>query len=463
MRDPSKAGIRLAHTGRRRCATILRSRGAWQTLAAAPRHMKPRSAALAYLDTRILHGVKFGLEAVRVLLEALGHPEKAAPMLLVAGTNGKGSVAVYVDAALRASGLRVGRYTSPHLVQPNERIVVDGVEISDGELEERVLAVRDSAEMLVARGTLSDHPTYFETLTVAAFDYFRRSAVDVGVVEVGMGGRLDATNACEPAASAIVTVALDHERFLGSDLPSIAREKAGVLRPGRVTVLGPLPPDARAAVEDEARRLGARLVHAHEGAAIETRGDGFDVRTPRHRYADLRALPGVHQRDNVLVALRLLEAAQEAGLRFDPRAVPAALAAARWPGRLEWLPTSPRILLDGAHNPAAATVLADYLRGIGPFVLVFGAMADKDIAGMAETLFPLAQKIILTRPATARAATPEEIAARSAPLAESAQPAPDVSSALSLARRLAGPDGTVVVAGSLYLVGEARSLLTQPE
>jgi dihydrofolate synthase/folylpolyglutamate synthase len=419
--------------------------------------MQDQSQALAYLDARILHGVKFGLETVRAVLEALAHPERTAPMLLVAGTNGKGSVAAYADALLRASGLSVGRYTSPHLERLNERIAVDGRDISDSDLEARILAVRDTAEELLRRGVISDHPTYFEALTVAAFDHFRRARVDVGVIEIGMGGRLDATNACEPSASAIVTVALDHERFLGDNLAAIAREKAGVLRPARVTVLGPLPPEARAAIEEEARRVGARLADAWDGSAIETAEEGVGVRTPRHEYTDLRPLPGAHQRDNLLVALRLVEAARDAGLRFDPAAVRGALADVRWPGRLEWLSTTPRILLDGAHNPAAAAVLADYLRGIGPFVLVFGAMADKDIPGIAQALFPLAHQVVLTRAATGRAATPEQIIERCAPLASGALRCEGSAEALNVARELAASDETIVVAGSLYLVGEVRA------
>jgi dihydrofolate synthase/folylpolyglutamate synthase len=412
--------------------------------------MRPQSDALAYLDARILHGVKFGLETVQQLLEALDHPERASPMLLVAGTNGKGSVVAYVDAALRASGLRVGRYTSPHLMRLNERIAVDDRDIADLDLETCVLAVRDCAEDLRQRGVISDHPTYFEALTVAAFEHFRRSGVGLGVIEIGMGGRLDAANSCDPIASAIVTIAFDHERFLGHTLTAIAREKAGVLRRGHDTVIGRLPAEAEAAIRDEAERLGARLVHADYGIELTEQDGLLDVRTPKRDYRGLRALAGAHQRDNLLVALRLLESAEEAGVRFDPSALPAALARARWPGRLEWVDAEPRVLLDGAHNPAAAVVLADYLAHIGPFVLVFGAMRDKDIAGLAQALFPLAREVVLSQPSTARAATPDEIVARSGALA---------ARACALARELARPGEPVVVAGSLYLVGEVRAQL----
>src|SRR5437867_7354028 len=226
------------------------------------------SRANAYLASRVRFGIKFGLETMRALCAELGHPERAFASLLVAGTNGKGSVVAYVDAALRASGLAVGRYTSPHLVLVNERIAVGGRDVGPAAFEAAVERVRRAAARLVRSRTIPAHPTYFEVLTAAALHHFRQSRVDVAVLEVGMGGRLDATNVAEPLASAIVTVEKDHEAYLGSTLAAIAHEKAGVLRAGRVTVLGPLPPEARAAVEREAAATGARLVSARDGVAV---------------------------------------------------------------------------------------------------------------------------------------------------------------------------------------------------
>ncbi len=221
----------------------------------------------AYLAQRTLFGMKFGLETMRALVEELGHPERAYPSLLIAGTNGKGSVAAYCDAALRASGLRTGRYTSPHLVRVNERITVDGREITDAALGRAVVAVRDAATRLVKRGALAAHPTFFEALTAAAFVHFSRARVDVAVLEVGLGGRLDATNVAEPLASAIVSVDFDHQQYLGTTLASIAAEKAGVLRRGRATVLGPLPVEARLAIARVARR-SARGSSTHAAARV---------------------------------------------------------------------------------------------------------------------------------------------------------------------------------------------------
>ena len=424
--------------------------------------MRPRrrASAAAYLASRARFGVKLGLEPMRTLLAGLGRPEAAYPSLLVAGTNGKGSVTAYVDAALRASGLRVGRYTSPHLVRVHERICVGGREITPRGLETVVGRVRAVAEAAVREGCLEAHPTYFEVLTAAAFERFRKSRVDVAVLEVGMGGRLDATNVKDPLSSAIVSLAMDHEQYLGERLRQIAREKAGILRTGRVTVLGPMPREARRAILQEARRVGARLVDAFEGVELRSAaGDAFDVRTPRRTYRGVRALPGAHQRHNAVVAIRLLEAAREAGLAADLRAVPEAFAKTRWPGRLQWIPGEPPLLLDGAHNPAGARALAAYLEGLRPLVLVFGAMADKDVEALGRILFPLADALVLTRPRDPRAATADEVARRTAPFSRAARLEDNPRRALALARKLLPPDRPVVVAGSLYLIGEVLRLL----
>jgi dihydrofolate synthase/folylpolyglutamate synthase len=415
--------------------------------------------ALAYLEERTRLGIKFGLDTMRALTEALGHPERAFASLIVAGTNGKGSVAAYVAAGLRAGGLEVGRYTSPHLVHVNERIAVNGRDIKGPALERAVAAVREAAEALVRAGRIPAHPTYFEAVTAAAFVHFRSARADVAVLEVGMGGRLDATNVTEPLASAIVSIDYDHEAFLGRTLPKIAREKAGIMREGRATVLGPLPPVAREAIEGEARAHGARLVTARDGVRLTASGRGLTVVTPRARYAALHPLAGAHQVDNLVVSLRLIEEARAAGLRVSLRRVAKGLKRVRWPGRLERVAGRPPLLLDGAHNLAGARALAAHLRTLGPFVLVFGVMGDKDIPGLARELFPLARAIVLTRPRTERAAWPADIAARAGATATGAHLEADPARALALARRLAHSGETVVVAGSLYLVGAVRELI----
>jgi dihydrofolate synthase/folylpolyglutamate synthase len=428
----------------------------------------PRRLAGVYLAERTRFGVKFGLETIRALVAEMGHPERAFTTLLVAGTNGKGSVVAYADSVLRASGLRTGRYTSPHLVRVNERIAVNGRDVTDHDFEIAVRAVRAAAERLIRRGTIAEHPTFFEALTAAAFAHFRRRRVDVAVLEVGLGARLDATNVADPIASAIVTVALDHQVYLGHTLGSIAREKAGVMRRGRPTVVGPLPAEALRAVRARARSTGARLLEARRGSRVVARPDPgglVDVRTPRGSHAGLRPLPGAHQRDNLLVAVRLLEEAHAAGLRVDLGALPAAIWRTRWPGRLEWIEGDPPLLLDGAHNPAGARALAAHVVGRGPYVLLFAAMDDKDVPGIARALFPRACDVVLTRPRLPRALEPDELASRLGRRAARAHRERSVFRALALARRLARSRGTrtpVVVAGSLFLVGEVTGLLERP-
>lgn len=412
-----------------------------------------RSSAAAYLASRTRFGIKFGLETMQALMDALGQPQLAFPTLLVAGTNGKGSVVAYADAALRAAGLRCGRYTSPHLVRVNERITTFGQEISAEALEATVDQVRRAARRLVRAGTLAAHPTFFEVVTAAAFVHFRDQAVDVAVLEVGMGGRLDATNVCEPAASAIVTVDKDHEHYLGATLGAIATEKAGVLRPRRVTVLGPMATEASIAILREADRIGAVCAFAFEGTTAEPSTGGLRVRSPRGEHV-VATLPGRHQHDNAVVALRLLEEAAAAGLRFDLARAARGFGDARWPGRLQRISGRPAMLLDGAHNVSGASALAAALRDEPPFVLLFGSMADKDVAAVGRQLFPLARAVVVTQAPGERAATPVDIVARVGPIGPPVRREPGIGRALALAGRLAGPDGLVVVAGSLYLVGE---------
>jgi len=424
----------------------------------------PPSRAHAYLASRTHLGIKFGLDTMRALVRALGHPERVYPTLLVAGTNGKGSVVAYADAVLRRSGLRVGRYTSPHLVRLSERIVVDGREIGARDLERAVGRVHDAAEALVTRGRIPAHPTFFEAVTAAALEHFRERQVDVAVVEVGLGGRLDATNVTAPLASAIVSLDFDHEEFLGTTLESIALEKAGVMRRGRPVVVGPVPPEAGAALARAARARRSRLVAALEGTTLtEQRRGGLTVTTPRGSYRGLRPLPGEHQRHNLVVALRLLEEARREGLRVNLRRAAGAVNTARWPGRLQLVPGTPPVLLDGAHNPAGARALAAHLRGRGPFVLLFGVMRDKDVEAMTRALFPLARAVVLSEPRAERAAATPEIRDRASVTGVVLHDEPDSGRALAKARALAGADATVVVAGSLYLVGEVLEGLGGPE
>lgn len=397
---------------------------------------------------------------MRALVRELRHPERAFRSVIVAGTNGKGSVSAYLDTALRGASLKVGRYTSPHLIDIRERITVGGRNIGNADFERLVLTVRDAAERLVLRGAIEAHPNHFEILTAVAFLHFQKHGVDVAVLEVGLGGRLDATNVASPLVSAIVSIDFDHEEYLGSTLTSIAAEKAGVVRANRAVVVGPMDAAAEGRIREISRRRGAQVVSALEGVSLRRSNGELRVRTPRGNYAHVHPLAGAHQRTNLVVAIRTLEALDAAGLRMDlPRAV-AAMSLAVWPGRLERLGHRPPFLLDGAHNPAGAKALAAYLRETGErHVLVFGAMRDKHYREMGEALYPLARRVVVTRVRMTRAATTAQLAEIGKAAGQQPIEEPSIRRALSRAASLARPGETVVVAGSLYLVGAVRKLL----
>jgi dihydrofolate synthase/folylpolyglutamate synthase len=407
-------------------------------------------------------GIKFGLENIRALCSALGNPQQRYPSLIVAGTNGKGSVAAMIDRALTAAGHRSGRYTSPHLIRLEERIAIDGVPIATDTLRRiagDVLLLRDRLRI---EGALVTDPTFFEVCTAIAFEAFKEAAVNVAVLEVGMGGRFDATNVAQPLAGAITTIDFDHERFLGRTIREIAFEKAGVIKPGMIVVVGESKPEALEVVSTRCRNQGARLVAAGEGVrSAVTISEGrtlLELRTPTRSYPPmLLALRGRHQALNALVAARLLETLSPLGLDVPPAAVVEGLTRVRWRGRLELvrLSESRQVLFDAAHNPAGARVLAEYLEETYPqrLPIVFGAMRDKDAATMLAILARRASCFVFTQPPNARAAAPEAIARLAAAMTESVPVAlaPDPADALATAFE-SGP--LVVVAGSIFLVGD---------
>ncbi len=396
-------------------------------------------------------GVKLGLEGIRALLDLLDRPQGAFPSILVGGTNGKGSVAAMLDAMLLAHGRRTGLYTSPHLVRPNERIRIGGRDIGSADLDRTLDLVRAACERGLSSGALRAHPSFFEVMTAAAMTAFRDARVDAAVLEVGLGGRLDATNAMDPLVSAIVTVDLDHVATLGGTLAAIAGEKAGIVRAGRVLVSGVTQPEALAVLRERCAASNATFLDARAAA-----GRHDDLRLP---------LAGAHQRDNARVAVATLEAfAAATGFAVDPATVRRGLAAVRWPGRLQLVPGRPPVLLDGAHNPQGASALAAELAaraaaGQPRPVLVFAAMKDKDVPGLIAPLLPHVARVIATWPGVDRAAEPESLAATIRSAGGEAEAAPGPAQALARARELAGRDGLVLVAGSLYLVGAVLALL----
>jgi dihydrofolate synthase/folylpolyglutamate synthase len=421
-----------------------------------------RFRSLARLETLAPRGMKLGLAAIDAVCERLGRPERRVPSVLVAGTNGKGSAAATLSAIARAGGIRAGLYTSPHLARAGERIRVGDTDFSDGELDAALEPVFHAAD-----GAPALPLTYFEALTAAAFVAFSDRNLDLSILEVGLGGRYDATNVAPARLSVVTSIGLDHTGELGSTLSAIAREKAGILRRCRPALIGPREEEPREALVRAARECGA-LAHlaADEvrvsGVVTTPDGTRFCVETPCGVSDLATPLAGRHQADNAALAVRAAELLSEEFPRLGPAAISVGVASTRWPGRLEKMSLRGRtVFLDGCHNPQAASALAQFLEDAGvagSARLVFGAMADKDVEAMAATLFPAFSSVRLVPGPSARAATADELRRRTAGVQPAAVPAESLEAAL---RALAGePDPTpIIVAGSLYLVGEARSLL----
>ena len=413
-------------------------------------------------------GMKFGLENMRRICEALDHPERAFRSLIIAGTNGKGSVTAMLSASLHAAGRRAARYTSPHLTRLEERFVIGEADVSTGDLRDAAAEVQTAVARLLETGVLGAPPTFFECTTAAAFVLFRQARIELAVLEVGLGGRLDATNVVTPIAAAITSIGLDHQALLGSTLAEIAREKAGVVKPGIPVVAGPLAPEAGAVVEEVCRQQGARLVRVGREVHVtpELDADGrtrVSIETARRRLTGIPlALAGRHQAYNAAVAVAVLDELVALGVAIEDPAVVSGLTAARWPARLErFRRDGCDVLLDAAHNPDGARALAAHLREIGwtDVTLLFGAMRDKDVRGMLGELLPLCGRIVCTTAPGARALEADAIAeaARDAgtPASVETVAAPEDA----LARACAGPGGRVVATGSIFLIGPLRGIL----
>ncbi len=444
---------------------------------------------------------KFDLAHMRVLLAALNHPERRFPGVLVAGTNGKGSTAATLASILRASGLRTGLYTSPHLVRINERIRINGAEISDHDFALLHDVVDRTAERLVEDGELPWHPSFFEMLTAIAFEYFAQNKVEIAVLEVGMGGRLDATNVIAPRVSVITDISLDHQKFLGNTVAEIAREKAGIIRPGGVVVTLPQQQQANDVIGNTILELGAQDVSAVP--YVPPVSPGSDEYCARRSEKPLIAEPaeeraedaekslakfgsfvsryplqvlgkqilvetplvGRHQLRNIALAVATAEVLSHLGFAITPEAIERGIRETRWPGRFQVVPpegTAPEYVFDVAHNPAGAWALRSALSAFyedRPLTFVFGAMRDKAISEIAEILFPLVAQVIATKADNPRSATPDEIREAASRTATDIEDAIDVASALDRASSLAGPRGVVVITGSIYIVGEAMRVL----
>jgi dihydrofolate synthase / folylpolyglutamate synthase len=392
---------------------------------------------------------KLGLDRIALLLEALGNPHRAVRWIHVAGTNGKGSTSAMIEAGLRAAGVRTGLYISPHLVEPTERIQIAGFAVTREQFAGAFERVHEMAGRMVVAGELDMHPTYFETVTAMAFVLFATEKVQTAVLEVGLGGRLDATNVVTPELCVITPIDFDHQMFLGDTIEQIAAEKAGILKPGVPAIFAEQRPEAERVLRAHAR--GAFTLSrdwAITDLAIDARGSRFRLLGADGSMDITCPLAGEHQVENARVAAIALT---ELGVS------PEGIAATHWPGRLEHVSEQPEILIDGAHNPAGVRALVAYIRRFYSgrrLWIVYGALRDKAVAEMASTLFPLADRLILTAPANARAMRPEDIAAPGALITYS------ISEAIALLGE-AAPGDVIFITGSLYLAGEARTLLVK--
>lgn len=406
----------------------------------------------------------FGLARMQRILKALGNPHKAFRSVHIAGTKGKGSTATMLAEMVRANDIKVGLYTSPHILDIRERIRVNGDMISEAEFARMIARIAS-----VAKAAKVSSPTYFEVLTAAAFQYFAESEIELAVVEVGMGGRLDSTNVISPEAIGITSISLDHMAQLGPNLESIAAEKAGVIKKGVPIICAPQPPSVKEVIRKAAEEAGAPLRFSDEEADYSyrfefSRAIGRHARicltTPTSRFEHLPVpLPGEHQAINCGLALGLLDTLKNKGFEIDDQKAVTGLSEVHLPGRMQLIRESPRIIVDGAHNSASVDAL---MRAIGQnitydsMVVIFGCFKDKDITGMIRRIQVGADKVIFTSTGHPRSADPAELAAMYTEASgKMAQVARSLDHAMPIAMGAVGRDDVICITGSFYLVAEA--------
>jgi dihydrofolate synthase/folylpolyglutamate synthase len=410
---------------------------------------------------------KFGLNNIAILAAELGSPHLAIPCVHIAGTNGKGSTAAMLESILRESGLRTGLYTSPHLERINERIRIDGENISDADFAAIWTQLHASIEALMASGKLGGHPTFFECITAMAFLAFDEHQVDFAVHEVGLGGRFDATNIVHPEIAVVTPVDFDHENFLGHSIEEIAGEKAGIIKPGTWVVSSVQRPEARGVIARQCLEMGAQLFGVDQywrvGRIDSLNGAYRATVSSAHSQSSLGIEPALLGRFQILNALTAATTARllaQRGFQVTDDSIVRGIARARWPGRLERLSESPAIYLDGTHNPAGARELLSFWEENfrdRRILLVYGAMRDKAVDEIAGLLFPRAATVILTQPRQPRAVSASTLAEMTSHFAKRSEVVPDPLEALERALHIASPADAIFATGSLYLVGELRA------
>jgi dihydrofolate synthase / folylpolyglutamate synthase len=414
---------------------------------------------------------KFDLQNITVLMERLGRPDRAYPTIHIAGTNGKGSTAAFMESILRHAAFRTGLNTSPHLERINERIRINGEELSDQRFAETFTRIHSVIEQLLAEGKLHAHPTYFECVTALAFEAFAQERVEFAVIEVGLGGRLDATNIITPVVSVITRIDFDHENFLGHSLREIAGEKAGIMKFGVPVVTTPQLPEAQEILQARAAENHCAFVETtsafridHEdlhAGCVRARVTEVATGTP---FSVAPQLPGRFQLQNALNALAAARLLQEKQFLISNDDIDRGIAETQWPGRLEKLQSQPDLYLDGAHNPGAARELARFLEEnfkSRRIILIYGAMRDKAVDEVTGLLLPLASEVIFTQPNNPRAVSANQLAQIASHHALHHSVVSDAAAALGAALATARPDDAIFVTGSLYLVGQLRHIWKQ--
>ena len=404
-------------------------------------------------------GIKLGLDVISRILKNLGDPHRRFSCIHIAGTNGKGSIASGLAHILHASGFSVGLYTSPHLLKFNERIVVNHVQISDKDIVDTYQAVKSACDT-------DREPTFFEYTTAMALHYFAKSRVDWAVIETGMGGRLDATNILNPEISIISNISLEHRSYLGNTISDITREKAGIIKSNTPVITGVTQKSAIAVVEAAAAKMSAPLYRLGRDFRVRRKGKGwFSYSGMDNQWQNMRTgLRGNHQIDNAALVLAACEILRNKNVPITLETIRHSLDSYQWPGRLEILPTSPPILIDGAHNLMSARVLGNYFRdelSDEKITLVIGVLDDKPYQSILQSLLPHCRRVILTEPKIDRRLSPEKMMDLAKSLVPDTEIVLDVGAAVRHAISTTPPDGMVCIAGSLYVVGEAKQALTE--
>jgi len=397
-------------------------------------------------------GIKFGLSKTSNLLSALGNPHKGQKYIHVGGTNGKGSVASFIGSILEEAGLKVGLYSSPHLVRFTERFRINNEEITT-----------EKAETLIHDVTASfapeEPPTFFEATTAMAMTYFAQENTDIAIMEVGMGGRLDATNVITPLVSVITNISMEHQFFLGSRLLDIAGEKAGIIKEGIDLVTGATQPSVINLFESIAKKKKVPIWRLGKDSRYRTTESGLHYYGLKRQFKGLRlGLKGNYQARNAALALTAIERLEEKEIKISSQNIINGVRKTSWPGRMQIVAEKPTILLDGAHNPAAISALTGALKSGFKFrrmILVIGVMEDKEIARLIQGIVPMADYVFYTRPVYYRAAEPEVLAREAAPLGKPGKIVQTLIQALDMAKEMADPEDLIVVTGSLFTVGEA--------